>query len=112
MLPENVGPLELCSGPNRSQSCSIIKGVGVVVSLLSVRCELLGAPIKRRSVEFMGIMCYIASNLSRNGYDMGPDEVSRADFRCNRHFKTSPVDLDGSPGVFWPRKDGKSAISD
>ncbi len=43
-----------------------------------------------------------------SGHDMSLGEVSRAGFRCNRHSKTSPVDLNGSPGLFWPRKRSKT----
>ena len=32
---------------------------------------------------------------------MGSDDVYEPDFRCNLHFKTFPVDLEGSRGQVW-----------
>ncbi len=41
---------------------------------------------------------------------MGLGEVSRAGVRCNRHCKTSPVELDWSAGLVWPRNGPTSSL--
>ena len=43
------------------------------------------------------------------GHEAALDEVSEADFGCNLHRKTSPVDLEGSRGRLWAREGRKSA---
>ncbi len=36
-------------------------------------------------------------------HEMALELVCRADFWCNRHCKTSPVDLEGFGGQVWPK---------
>src|SRR6056300_1431664 len=42
--------------------------------------------------------------------EMASYEVWEADFWSNRHYKTSPVDLEGSRGQLWPWRAEKSTI--
>ncbi len=49
----------------------------------------------------LGQMDALAGVFWRHG--MALELVCRADFWCNRHCKTSPVDLDGSGGQVWPK---------
>ena len=38
----------------------------------------------------------------KHGHETALELVSGADFWCNRHCKTSPVDLEGCWGQVWP----------
>ena len=42
---------------------------------------------------------------------MSLDEVYEADFRCNLHFKTFPVNLEGSRGQVWGPGGRKYALN-